>query len=115
MKIREICNRHRFTAADLKALGHLGIETLPEWLVENLFGGFGTQLVIASPSLLDHEHELADELERRSRQRRRKRPCATGPAEVNSPSQNDASVAPAADAGTSDAAAPMAMGGPALG
>ena len=115
MKIREICNRHRFTAADVKALSHLGIETLPEWLVETLFGGFGTQLVIASPSLLDHEHELSDELERRGRQRRRRRPFATGPAEVNSPSQNDAAAAPAVDAGTADAAAPMAMGGPALG
>ncbi len=49
MKIREICNRHRFTAADLKALSHLGIETLPEWLVENLFGEFGKQLVIGLP------------------------------------------------------------------
>ena len=109
MKISEICNRPRSieTSGPLTALD---IEAVAAWLVENWFHEFGKQLVIVSPS-----HSVPSEFERRSRQRRRKRPFAAGPAEVNSPPQNDAAVAPAADAGTADAVAPMAMGGPTLG
>jgi len=111
MKIKEICRRYRNTEGG-GTLTALDIEVLAAWLVENLFHEFGKQLVIVSPS-----RSLASEFERRSRQRRRKRPFAAGPAEVSSHRQNDAAVAPAADAGTADAAAaaPMAMGGPALG
>ena len=120
MKIREICNRHSVSTAEAKALSCLGIEALPEWLVENLFGEFGKQLVIASSSLLDDEHELGDELERRRKQRRRQRSHAAGPGGIGSPPQNDAVAAPAADAGSSDAAgpvaaAPIATGGRTLG
>lgn len=114
MKIREICSRHGSTETEVEALLNPDIEALSTWLVENLFDVFHKRIVFTSPSPAD-EFELADDFEHRRRQRRRKHPFAAGPAEVNSPPQNDAAVAPAADAGTADAAAPMAMGGPTLG
>jgi hypothetical protein len=113
MKIREICHRRRRTEIRFGPLTDLDIEALSAWLVENLFHEFGKQLVIASPSVAD-EFELADELERRRKQRRRQRSHAAGPGGIGSPPQNDGAVAPAADALVGDAAAGVAMGGPTL-
>jgi hypothetical protein len=113
MKIREICNRHRFTAADIKVLNYLGNGALSERLIKSLADEFGLHLVIGSPSLLANEFEPP-------KRRQRKRQVAAGPGGIGSPPKNEVAGPPSADAGAADAAgpavaAPIAVGGPTLG
>jgi len=106
MKIREICGRGLFTEIDRRFFEALADREF-ERLIEQVYIRFGTEF----PS-------IADELERRRRQRRDKRVHPSGAGGIGSPPNEVAAApaadAPAADAGGGAAAAPIGMAGPML-
>jgi hypothetical protein len=104
MKIREICDRGLFTENDRRFFEVLAGREFEE-LIEQFSIRFGTE--VRSPS-------IADELERRRRQRRDKRVHPSGAGGIGSPPDEVAAAPAAADAGGGTAAAPIAMAGPML-
>jgi hypothetical protein len=105
MKIQEICDRGLFTETDRRFFEALADREF-ERLIEQVYIRFGKEF--PSPS-------IADELERRRRQRRNKRVHPSGAGGIGSP-PSEVAAAPAADAPAADAgggaAAPIGMAGP---